>query len=482
MSPYQNVFFVELADALCDALGDIGVEFALTTEPGEHVVRDNDVFVLLPPHEYVTLEGDAIVNDPEVAARTVGLSAEQPHQSFFERNAAYVARLGAVFDFSRLAVGAYRAAGIEAHHLQFGYVPAWDRVRQMTGPRRIETDVLYLGNKKQRRLSTLASAAEVLSERRARLVIGDNSEPNRSSDAGFYSQDRKRDLLAASGLVVNIHQSDEPYFEWLRFAETAHCGAPMLTERSIATEPFVDEEHFLSFERAELAVRLREVVKERSRLDEVAAAAYQRLIQLPLTETIQVLVDAATELLKQRAPSALPARTRTEAIGRDRSVEVTPTPEPWSLLGAVRDRSRSASSPVTIAPAGTQWRVAPDLILATTGPSPLVTVLADGIDSHGRPMLEGLWSWEPWRLWSGQHLGRVLLANRRLNQRAQAWLDEPMFDLYPHLRVQLYAVVHGIVGTHVASPHARLAVSVDESHELPDDVATRCRQLLAGAD
>ena len=126
LSPYQNAFFFELADALIEALRTSGVDAIATTEAGAHHVGERDVFVLLPPHEYVALEGSSFVDDPVAAARTVGFTAEQPHQSFFERNASIGARLGGVLDFSPLAVAGYRRLGVEAEHLPFGYVPSWD--------------------------------------------------------------------------------------------------------------------------------------------------------------------------------------------------------------------------------------------------------------------------------------------------------------------------------------------------------------------
>jgi hypothetical protein len=480
MSPYQNAFFDELADALGRALDDVGVERCRTTSPGDHVVRESDVFVLLPPHEYATLEGDAFFVDEVVAQRTIGISAEQPHQGFFERNAAVGVRLGAVLDFSRHAVTAYRRLGVDARHLSFGLVPSWDRVAGTTDPRPIETPVLYLANNRTRRLTTLAAAADALSGADARLVMSDPSEPNRVGDASFFTGEAKRDLLSATGLVINIHQSDEPYFEWLRFTEAVHCGAPVLTEVSTNTEPFSDGVHFLSFERSNLSGALAAATLDPDRLVDIASAAYRRLAEHPLARSVLTLVDAAEELLAHPPPTSLPSRVRSLPIGRNRRAEVAQhriSHQQRKPLIAWR-RSGKSSGSVLVAPDGTSWRTPPNELAEQAGGSSLVSVMCSGVDADGEPALEGLWPWEPWRLVHGQHLGRALIVEKSLLRAAERWLVDPMFEAFPHLRIQVYAATHGIEGAHIACPHVTLAVPVDPTHRINDAVARRCAELL----
>ncbi|MFZ9040896.1 MAG: glycosyltransferase family protein [Ilumatobacteraceae bacterium] len=527
VSPHQNAFFPEVVEVLVDELVAASVAVVVTTEPGRHDVEADDVFVVVPPHEYVALEGSAFVDDPSVAARTIGISAEQPHQHFFDRNAELGARLGAVLDFSPLAVEAYRRAGVAARALPFGYAPRWDRYEP--GPARPGSPrVLYLGNKRPRRLRFLAGAADSLARHRAHLLVSDNDVPNRTTGPSFVAGEDKRDLLVATRLLVNIHQGDDPYFEWLRFAEAAHCGTPVLSEASSHTAPFVAGTDFAEFAGDELGPTLDRLIDDDDRLADLAESAYRTLRQHPLSAAVDVIVATARTLLAAPPPPAFPARTRAEPIGADRAV---PPSTGGALDDGTRHRARRrraritvvASEPdalcaelasrfderdvvvvdpgvlderrarrlhdglVVVAPAGCRPR--PDAfwhLLERAGAFddrragvPWTAVL-DGRDADGEPTLEGVWPWEPWRLTSGQHLGRLVVTPSSIVRSAADWFDEE-FRGHPHVAIQGWVAAHGGVGRHLPTPVAHVTgAPLDPAHRLPISVADHLRHRLLG--
>ena len=55
-------------------------------------------------------------------------------------------------------------------------------------------------------------------------------------------------MLTRSRVLLNIHQGDEPYFEWHRALQAIHCGAAVLTETSTDAEPLVPGRHFAAAE------------------------------------------------------------------------------------------------------------------------------------------------------------------------------------------------------------------------------------------
>ena len=324
LSPYQNAFFHELADVIVHELRGAGVAADIVT-PASAVMDSGSVFVLLPPHEYVALEGDPWLHDHALLGRTIALLAEQPTQAHFEQNAGIARRVGAAFDFNASAVHAYQRRGVPARHLPFGYTSRWDHFHHGADP---SLDVLYMGSDEPRRQRLLASCAPVLSQRSARLIVSDNLAPNRGSSATFIGGDEKRALLADSRVLLNIHRSDEPYFEWLRFIEAFHCGVPVLSEPSLATAPFVAGTHFISAAPDALPYVLNSILDDTERLQQVRIAAYEELRRHPFSRSLEQLVAVARTLTDRPLPRALPPFTRR-----------APHPHPYDGLLVIDEHS-----------------------------------------------------------------------------------------------------------------------------------------------
>ena len=322
LSPHQNAFFAELADVLVFELLASGIDAQLLTEPDTLEPTPADVFVMLPPHEWVAVEGDAWLREHAVAARTIGLGAEQPNSNFFRRNADIGRTIGRLFDFSARTVDAFHVAGVDAVHLPFGYTQRWDHYRDDgndSGP-----DVVFLGNFKNRRLDALARMSATLGRHRAHLVLGDNTAPNTGSSRWFVAGDDKRSLLASSKVLLNIHQSTEPYFEWLRFTEAALCGTVMLSEPATHAEPYVAGEHFVQTTLATMADELERLLVDHDHRHTVRRAAYEAVAASPFSTHLGRLVDVAAHLTALPVPAALPARTRRAALPHRNTVAAPP--------------------------------------------------------------------------------------------------------------------------------------------------------------
>lgn len=293
---YQNAFFAELADLVVDEVGRAGGLAEIVDHPVK--AEPEDVLVVLPTHEYATLEGHAWADDPSITRRMIGITAEQPGSAFFRTNVELGRRLGAVFDFSKHAVGAYRRDGVPAEHLPFGWTPSWDRFDDRPDFR---YDVLFLGCISGRREHAIAQLARPLWQRDARLVLSDNSTPNWRGAGSFVTRDEKRQLLAGSRVLLNLHQGDDPYFEWLRAVEAAHCGAVILSEPSIHQDPFVSGEHLRVAPIAAMPAVLDELLDGPEQLAALRAAAYRLIRERPFATGVQRLL-AVAEDLRHSAP------------------------------------------------------------------------------------------------------------------------------------------------------------------------------------
>ena len=310
----QNAFFRELAGALRDELGDLGVSARLTERVREP--RPGRAYVLLPPHEYVWLTWRLLPR--RVLRRTAFICAEQPGTHWFDSDVK-IARLGgAVLDINPAAVRAFRDRGVAAEHLPVGYTKRW--LRPAADER--DVDVAFLGSLTPRREALLAAYAPALAERRAQLVISDNRRPNAGTSPTFLSGEDKLDLLRRSKVVLNLHQDERPYFEWLRVVEALHCGAVVVSEPSSDHAPLVEGQHFVSGPVDQLDGLAGEIAEDDERRERIAADALSTLREeRPLSASAERLAEVAERLAASPPPPPfLPGLRARAAVLRPRRV------------------------------------------------------------------------------------------------------------------------------------------------------------------
>ncbi len=140
LAPRQNLFFVELVEALRAEAATAGIRTSL------HIgnfpkPRQDLIYVMVPPHEYFTLMHGRFGPLPGVLKRTIFICAEQPNTPFFDSNVELAPRGGKVFDINRAGVRAFAHHGIAAEHLQLGWTEVWDHLTE----RERDVDVLFIG-------------------------------------------------------------------------------------------------------------------------------------------------------------------------------------------------------------------------------------------------------------------------------------------------------------------------------------------------
>lgn len=299
MAPGRNLFFAELAEALGDELHRLGVATSVH-EGGFPVPRPDLVYALVPPHEYFML-----THQPDVPAaalaRTVAICAEQPGSSHFDGNARLLGRVGAAFDINRHAIAAYHRRGLAVEHLQLGYTPRWDRRLRPQDPRDI--DVVFMGCVTERRLDALASYTDVLWPHRNVFLLSDNSRPNFEASPSFMAGREKLDLLARSRVLLNIHQGEEPYFEWLRAIQAIACGCAIVSEHSLELSPLRWGEHLLGGKVESLGWIVSRLVEEEHLRAGFEQRAYEFVrSELPLSAAAERLAGQAEALARRPTP------------------------------------------------------------------------------------------------------------------------------------------------------------------------------------
>jgi hypothetical protein len=113
----------------------------------------------------------------------------------------------------------------------------------------------------------------------------------------FVLGEDKEALLRDSATLLNIHQSNEPYFEWARVLDAIHCGCVVISEQSTDFGPLVPGEHFASCRPEVIGLVLEEVLENAELRRRLRMEAYEFIrSNLPLASSAQSLVSAAGAL------------------------------------------------------------------------------------------------------------------------------------------------------------------------------------------
>ena len=306
-----NWFFDEMVAAIRLELDRQGVQSSiheLFPPP-----RDDQVYVFVAPHEYVLLFGHRALPPGEILSRTIVLSTEQPGSFFFGLGVEISQCSAATFDINSYAVESLMASGVAARRFQFGHTPEWDR---FDPERERDIDVLFLGNGSPRRLRHLASYGKLLTGWNSYLRLSDNVRPNSEESASFLTEG-KWDLMARSKVVINLHASRRPYFEWLRAVQAMLCGAVVVSEHSVGIDPLEVGEHLLVGAPESLGLITDALLRDDSHRERIRDRAYGFLRDtLPLARSVAELAGAARSIVA------------SPRVGPVKSVRVPAEPRP----------------------------------------------------------------------------------------------------------------------------------------------------------
>jgi hypothetical protein len=346
----QNAFFFELAEALCDELSELGHPTSISTE-GFPPPREDLVYVLLPPHEYYALEGIKTEPTWQVLKRTVFICTEQPGTQFFDKNVFFADRAGVVFDISRTAIEEFARHGVPGvRELPLGWTRTWSPVDFSAASEHAEEerdiDVLHLGVHSAKRARDLAANGPWLWHLGGALILSEELDgPNHRDTANFASRERKWDLLTRSRVLLNLHQAELPYFEWLRVVQAIGAGCVVVSEHSLDYEPIVPGEHVLFGRPDALGLLAQELIEDESRRLEMARAAWLMLKeQRPMSGAARLLSEAAEEVSSAPLPPdgraerfRKPSAELARPSGREQFPSPVKTPAESALRAAAKD-------------------------------------------------------------------------------------------------------------------------------------------------
>jgi hypothetical protein len=321
VSAVGNVFMTEIAEALTDAIAQCGrdVEMHRHGLPGRFPGTIN---LVVAPHEYFTLyEGASEAAVVKAAAESVCVGVEQPGTYWFEYGARYTSYGPLAIDINRRGVTELRRRGVEAYRLHPGYYSGWDAWGGAASTDR-PRDVLFLGSLTHRRAQILSQSAPILAQWTCDLRLFRGDQPVRDGTEGFVSGHAKHELLAGSRVLLNVHQGERDYFEWIRILEAISNGCLVLTERSGGYAPLVPGRHFIQAPAAALAAQVDAMLRDEALRAELALGAYE------FVRKSMDWVDNVDRLL-----TLVEGRLSRGAAPPARAAPATPLPETFRRAG-----------------------------------------------------------------------------------------------------------------------------------------------------
>lgn len=326
VSERGNVFMTEIAALVAAALADLAYDVIYPAEglpqPGRSRIN-----IVVAPHEFYPLQRGVSESDLLRSAESaVTIGVEQPGTLWFELGARYSSVAPVVLDISKVAVNALRDRGIPARHIQLGYHPSWDHWGGRVDNR--PTDVLFLGSVAARREHLLASMAPLLWDFNTDIRLFEFPRPMTEARGHFVCGPDKWKLLAQSRVLLNIHRSQVPYFEWVRVLEAVANGCLVVSEVSDEYGPLVPGEHLVAAPSDLLGAYVSSLAIDETLRAEMAHAAYD-LVRTKL-EMTALLEPICGELDSTPFFGHRPVRKAAEL-----TIESVFVPEPRPVIAEV---------------------------------------------------------------------------------------------------------------------------------------------------
>jgi len=244
----SNLFIREVGELVAAGFAELGCETELLFDRLPERENNEALQIVLTPHEYYNLfllEQVPRKTARELSANLIFLCTEQPATGWFEQNLRWGCYARAVADINPLGVESYRAHGIRAHHLPLGY---HELLEHTVGKPAREIDLVFLGSLTSRRERFFARHADFFSQRNCHLRFVPLGFAKTELSRSYLPAAQRNALLANSKILLNVHYSDQRYFEWHRMLVGLANGCCIITENCAGYAPLVPNRHFVMVE------------------------------------------------------------------------------------------------------------------------------------------------------------------------------------------------------------------------------------------
>jgi len=247
----SNLFILEIGELVAAGFREIGcaARVRLDEQPAERPA-DDTLQIVVTPHEYYNLYLSEILPRRRIRDLTRNLllfCTEQPETGWFQSNLQWAVHARGVADINALGVAAYQARGLRCYHLPLGYHPVLTHSTKIPHRARLY-DLTFLGSITPRREKIFAEHADLFSQHRCHLRLVPLGFAKTKATRSYLSEERRNELLSNSRILLNVHYSDQKYFEWHRMLVGLANGCCIITETCHGYGMLQPGRHFIMVE------------------------------------------------------------------------------------------------------------------------------------------------------------------------------------------------------------------------------------------
>ena len=247
----SNLFIVEIGELVAAGFRELGCDAQLHIDgiPSESPAPDA-LQIVVTPHEFYNLFLTEKFPRPYLRKLTANLHllcTEQPDTGWFQSNLQWGSYARGIADINPLGVAAYRKRGLDAHQLQLGYHDLLAHPQRIAHRERT-LDIAFLGSMTERREDFFAEHAPFFAARKCHLRLVPLGFAKTRQTKSYLDVERRNELLSQSRILLNVHYSDQKYFEWHRMLVGLANGCCIITETCKGYGELVPGRHFVMVE------------------------------------------------------------------------------------------------------------------------------------------------------------------------------------------------------------------------------------------
>ena len=273
----SNLFIREIAELLCAGFGATGCEAQLFVDqiPAEET-EEGKIQIVVTPHEFFNLFLAYQLPWEKIQRLTNHLfllGTEQPESEWFYSNLVMAPHARAMLDVHLSGVAGYRANGVRCFHLPLGYHPLLEQ-RDPSANSERDVDVCVLAAMTDRREEFIAANADWFAARNCHLRLVPLGFAKTETTRSYLAATRRNALLQRTKILLNIHYSELPYFEWHRALIGLANRCCMITESCEGFGPLIPGKHLIMAKADHLITCCEYYLEHEDEREAIAGAAY----------------------------------------------------------------------------------------------------------------------------------------------------------------------------------------------------------------